>query len=146
MYSSVKSFNRILIGWVLYCFLLSIYSYFADCIFHFKYAIGNLSYLPMYFITHMIFHIYLLLPAIFLYVYLFKDRKGLVALKVLFAVIIATGICLFLYSDDYSLYIGEYKKVKQILSYVFAGISVIFLDEFDLLDKVFKREKKQRLR
>jgi hypothetical protein len=139
--SSERLSNRIMIGWLAYCTTLSIYSYLADCILNFKYALDNIDFPLIYLMMSVLFHFYLILPAIYLYFFLFKDKKGLLLPKVLYAIIIGSCICLFLYPDDYSLYIGKFRKVKQLSSYVFAGVSLILADEYNLFDKLFKRKK-----
>lgn len=107
-------------------FCLSIFGFIGDLILKTSYAMQNLNFILMYLLVH-IFHIYILVPAMVLYYFMFRSGGSLVA-KAVFATVLAVAICLTLYPDDYSLTIGQYKKPKQIIIYVLAALITVYFN------------------
>jgi len=122
-------FKKIYSYYLLYCFLLSVIGYLADCLFGFKYAIQNLNYLPWYFISHTVFQVYVILPAILGYVLIAESRANHMVIKLLYLLIVSFFIASFLYPDDYSLYIGSFKKIKQVTVYILSGLVLFWWAE-----------------
>lgn len=123
-----KKFRRFLIGWFGFCVLVSVYSFIGDCLFHLSYALENLTYLPLYIFLHLFAHIYLFPLLIFLYSYLFSEKSYLI-LKIAYVAFFTITLALWLYPDDWSLYIGEFKKEKQVVSYLLAGLTLVLFEQ-----------------
>ena len=121
--------KKTLITYLLYCLLLSLLGYIVDCIMNLNYALENIKYLPWYFVLHSVFQVYIILPAILLYTYIFEMISSKLILKILFIVVVGAAIAIYLFPDDYSLYIGEYRKIKQISIYILSGIIILFVDK-----------------
>ena len=121
--------KKTLITYLLYCLLLSLLGYIVDCIMNLIYAVENIKYLLWYFVLHSVFQFYIILPAILLYTYIFEMISSNLILKILLIVVVGVAIAIYLFPDDYSLYIGEYKKIKQISIYVLSGIIILFVDK-----------------
>jgi len=111
-----------MIYYLVYCLLLSVIGYLGDCLLNFNYAIKNPKYLPWYFILHLIFQVYIILPAIIGYVFLSEKIANHLVLKLIYMLLVSLGMALFLYADDYSLTIGRYSKVKQVVVYLVSGL------------------------
>jgi hypothetical protein len=120
--------KRFFFFWIGFCILLSIYTYIGDCIFNFRYAIKHINFLPAYVFLHL-YQSYIIFPAFVLYFYFFGKREGILALKTFLLIIIVVLIELYLRPDDWSLYIGKHRDLKQIVSYILAILSVLFIDE-----------------
>ena len=127
--------KRFFVTWILFCALLSIYGYIIDIIFHAKYAFQNLNFLPLYFLIHLIFKLYLIAPMFFLYFYLFKKTERALLLKGLFLIMASILLENYFRPDDWSLYIGKYRHFKQVFIYAFAALSVVLIDELYLIRK-----------
>jgi hypothetical protein len=117
--------NRIIHFYLVYCVLLSVIGYLGDCLLNFDYAIENPNYLPWYFISHLVFQCYIILPAILSYAILSTKMTNYLALKIIYMLMVSWCIALFLYPDDYSLTIGRHKKVKQMSVYMLSGLILV---------------------
>jgi len=127
--------KRFFIVWLVFCALLSIYGYAADCIFDLQFALDHINFLPWYFILHLIFQAYIIGPVLFLYFVLFRKIDRALILKMIFLVMAVVLIESYLSPDDSSLYIGKFRRLKQISIYALTALTVVLIDEFYLRSK-----------
>lgn len=111
------------------CLVISLsgYSFIGDILINAEFALEYKSIIFMYLLGHL-FHIYIFGPIIILYYFIFRSRPNRI-LKLIFVVPIAVLICLSLYPDDYSLTVGQYNKPKQIVVYILAALTALYVNE-----------------
>lgn len=57
-------------------------------------------------------------------------------LKILFLGMAVIFVEMYLRPDDWSLYIGKYRNLKQIFIYAFSALTIVLIDELYLASKV----------
>ncbi|MXV17162.1 hypothetical protein [Hufsiella ginkgonis] len=114
------------------CLASGIFNYLLDCIFNFTYAITQPLYILIYTMDFLVFRIWIFLPFIAGYFFLFRKKPALslLALKLLYSLAVCMLMRNYFFKDDWSLYNGEYSKLKSVLTYVFFGISFVLAYEF----------------
>ncbi len=124
--------NRVIYFWLIFCVLVSLYGYIGDCILNFKNAIQNVGFLVGYFMLHTIFKLYLILPLIVVYFFVFRTHEKSYILKALFLTFMGVFLEYYFRGDEMSLTVGEFRTPKEIAAYALGGLSTLFLDEFYL--------------
>lgn len=116
--------------WVLFCWFLSIYSYVGDCIINPEYGFKNINFLPAYLLLHLVYQAYLIGPAVLFYSYLSRNKKEPFIFNLIFLVFIALLVEFYLRVDSWNLTVGKHGDLKQILAYIFAALSIAFIDKY----------------
>lgn len=124
--------KRLFSSWIAFCILLSVSGYLLDLFFHFEFALERIDFLGLYFFIHLFGQFYIILPVFILYFFLFGRTQKSLILKLVFISIIAVLLENFLRPDDWNMYTGDYKRVKQIFIYIFSAVSTVLIDEYYL--------------
>lgn len=123
-----KQYYSFFIGWFGFCVLESLYSYAGDCIFIFSRAIENPNYLILYLLQNFLSRIYLFPPLVYFYLYVSRNNKPLI-LRIVFVAFLTVLAALWLSPEDWSMYIGEYRKAKQASAYLLAGLTLVIFEQ-----------------
>lgn len=128
--------KRIVISWLVLCFLLAGFSFIGDCVINYQHAVAYKSVILIYIFQQLAVQIYVTLPIVIVYFLIFRNVANLLYLKVLYFAIILYIACSFLSRDEYNISIGEDGDIKQSITYVLAGLCVLFIDERYLKKKL----------
>ncbi len=127
--------RRLIIGWLIFCVFVSTFQFLGDLLLGMKDIFMLLRILPLYFMIHFIFQVYILLPAIIVYFFLFRRINDSLWLKILFLGMLMLHIQSFLRPDDWNFTI-RYGDLKQQISYCLGAVSMVLFDELYVLTKL----------
>lgn len=128
--------KRLIIGYITFCLLVSVYAYIGGCIFNFNIAIKEPGMILAYIMLHLIFQSYIIVPAVFLYFILFRKIEKSIALKIIFFTMVAIFLYQYLRPDDWNLVTGKMRYMKQYIAYSLGALSMVLIDEYIVIPKL----------